>query len=75
MGCEMCGERHRCACGTTVDHGSDGICDRCRHRAAGFHPCGRCRLAPRGADDWGCICDRTPEQLAAEAAEFARIHD
>ena len=40
-----------------------------------FHPCGRCRLAPRGAVDWGCVCNRTPEQLAAEAAEFARIHD
>ena len=53
---------------------SGATCPDCL-RAAGFHPCGRCRLAPRGAVDWGCICNRTPEQLAAEAAEFARIHD
>ena len=41
----------------------------------GLRVCGRCRVAPSGAVDWGCTCGMTPDEAAAEAREFARIHD
>lgn len=39
------------------------------------HPCGVCVVSPPGAVSWGCVCEMTPEEIDADAAEFARIHD
>ena len=41
----------------------------------GVRVCGRCPVGTPGAVDWGCTCDMTAEELAAEARDFARIHD
>ena len=41
----------------------------------GVRVCGRCPIATPGAVDWGCTCDLTADELAAEARDFARIHD
>lgn len=41
----------------------------------GLRPCGRCTAAKPGAVDWGCTCDLTADEIAADAIEFAKVHD
>ena len=41
----------------------------------GLRPCGVCYAPKPAAVDWGCTCDQTPEEIAADARQFARIHD
>ena len=41
----------------------------------GLRECGNCKAATPGAVDWGCVCSMTADEQAADAAEFARIHD
>jgi len=41
----------------------------------GLRPCGVCSAPKPAAVDWGCVCSQTPEERAADAVRFARIHD
>ena len=40
----------------------------------GLRECGRCPAPKPYAVDHGCVCGRTADELARDAAEFARIH-
>lgn len=41
----------------------------------GLRPCGVCSAPKPAAVDWGCTCDLTPEEIAADAHQFAKMHD
>lgn len=41
----------------------------------GLRECGVCPKPKPYAVDWGHSCDKTPEEIQRDAADFARIHD